>query len=383
MGTNSLNGSQAKGQNAQGQNGQGGSSLGGSQARGNNPLSGSQAKAVSFSNQEMKERVISEKVVSERVLGSSNPLARFGRKAGSQISSRIGGVLVGLVLIIISLVVVWKSENLVKSSAVVKSLPLIQAEQAVGKTGLVKVQGRVNSMPISSPKDPRQLLYYHQTREELEMVKSTEIETKVVTQNGQDVEQTIEKEVEKPEWVSKFDEAKWAPIVLADKITVNNPANAQAKLNLTSIFSDTQEKVREEVRGVLATENLIVIGEINNNVIDGGQPFIISNQSDSALIASLESSENIIWWLYKLATALLFGIGLYLLLGPVLLLLDIIPILGNLGKGIILIASLLIGVLFTLFSSLIINYWYIVLIIIIAVVIYLFTARKPKAQPQN
>jgi hypothetical protein len=357
--------------------------LSGSQAKGENKLGGSQAKGEEQITSSQGERVISERVVSERVLGRSNPLARMGRSAGSQISSRLGGILIGLILIIISFFVVWHSENLEKSSAAIKKFPLLSAEQAVGKSGMVKIQGLVTSTPIKNAKDPRDLLYYHQTREELEMVKSTETETRVVTKDGQDIEQTIEREVEKPEWVSKLDEEKWAPIVLANKIGITKPEAARRILNLTSIFSDVQEKVRENVGGVLANEPLIVIGEINNDMISGGHPFIISNLSDLALIASLESSESTAWWLWKLATLLLFGIGLYLLLGPVLLVLDIIPVLGNIGKTGLLIVCLLIGLVFTVFSSIIINYWYIILIIIIALAVYLVSARKFKSLPQK
>lgn len=347
----------------------------------NNVLGGSQAKGEgTVSNAPMKERVISERVVSEKVLGSSNPIARFGRNAGNQISSRIGGVLLGLVLIIVSFVVVWQSTRLEKSSDVVKNLPLVSVEQAVNSTGMVKVTGKMTSAPINNVKDPRGLIYYHHTKEALEMVRSTETETRVVTRDGQDIEQTVEKEVEKPEWVSKFDESKWADIVLDNKITISNPGSAVAELSLQGIYNNQLEKARENVDGVLAGDQLIVVGEIQNNKISGGKPFIISNKSDSALMESLVSSENMMWWIYKIAVALLFGFGLYLLLGPVLLILDIIPILGDLGKGVILVVSLLIGAIFTVFSSLLIAYWYICLILVILVIFYLVFNRKPKQQ---
>jgi len=165
---------------------------------------------------EMKERVISEKVVSEKVLGSSSGISRFGRGVKSQISSRLGGILFGFIFIIASFVVVWYSVKFDKSASLVADLPLLSVEQAATSTGLIKFAGLVTSAPIKTPKEAKDVLYYHFTREELEMVKSIETQTQVVTRDGQDIEQTIEKEVEKPTWVSKIDEENWVDLVLGE-----------------------------------------------------------------------------------------------------------------------------------------------------------------------
>lgn len=87
----------------------------------------------------MKERVISERVVSERVIGSSSKVARFGRKVKGKISSRLGGIGLGIILILVSFIVVWQSENIDRSSEIVKDLPLLTVEQAADSKGMVKV----------------------------------------------------------------------------------------------------------------------------------------------------------------------------------------------------------------------------------------------------
>ena len=371
MDTNPLSGSQAQGENK----------LGGSQAQGDNPLSGSQAKGEEQISTSQGERVISERVVSERVLGSSNPLARMGRQAGNQISSRLGGVLIGIILILVSFYVIWKSEKFEKTSAIVQAMPVLTVEQALNASGEIKVQGTVTSTLIKTPKEDKDVLYYSYTKEALEMVKKTETETQIVQKNGQDVEQTIEKEVESPEWVTKLEEKKWAPIVLGGQIAVS-PESARTDLNLSTVYSTSSDKEREKIEALLPGD-LLVVGEISNAKISSGNPFIISNKSNEAVISSLQSGENFTWWLLKILTLVLFGGGLYLLLGPVLLVLDIIPILGKIGKTGLLIVCLLIGLVFTVFSSIIINYWYIILILLIALAVYLFTARKLKTQPQK
>jgi len=330
----------------------------------------------------MKERVISEKVVSERVLGSSSGLARFGRNVKGRISSRLSGIGLGLLMIIASFVVVWYSEKFEKSADQVANLPLLPVEQAATASGMVKVQGTVTSASIKSPKDAKDVLYYRHTREELEMVKSTETETKVVTRDGQDIEQTVEKEVEKPEWVSKLDDEKWAEIVLGGKITVK-PEAAKQMLDLASVYSLSEEKVRENVEAILPTAQLLVVGDLNNNQISSGKPFIITNKSNESLVAALESGEKTTWWILKVATLLLFGLGLYFMLGLLLLVLDIIPILGNIGKTGILIVCLIIGLIFTVLSSLIIAFWYLILIILVALVGYLIYLKKQKSSGQQ
>ncbi len=332
--------------------------------------------------EEMKERVVSEKVVSEKVLGSSSGIARFGRKVKGQISGRLGGIALGLLLIIISFVVVWQSEKFDKSAALVAAMPVLSVEQAADSTGLVKVQGEVTSEPIKSPRENKDVLYYHHTREELEMVTETETETRVIERDGQDVEQTVEKEVEKPKWVSKIDDERWAEIVLGGKITVK-PSDAKKNLELTEIYSIEEEKYKERIEALLPTEQLLVVGDISNNIISSGNPFIITNKSNENLIASLESSEKTTWWILKIATLLLFGFGLYLMLGPLLLVLDVIPVLGKIGKGGILAVCLIIGFIFTVLSSLIIAFWYIILIILLVLAGYLIYLKTQQSQKQE
>jgi len=328
--------------------------------------------------EEMKERVISERVVSEKVLGSSSGVARFGRKVKSQISSRLGGIGLGLLLIIISFVVVWQSEKFEKSADLVADLPVLSVDQAIEQGGLVKVQGNVTSATIKTPKEDKDVLYYNYSREELEMVMVTEYETKVIERDGQDIEQTIEKQVERPEWVTKTDEEKWAEIVLDEKITIN-PASAKKMLSLTTIYSMEEAEERESIEALLPQGSFIVVGEISNNQISSGEPFIFTNKANEQLVSSLEQGEKTTWWILKILTAVLFGFGLYSLLGPFLLILDAIPVLGNIGKNGLFIVCLLIGIIFTVLSSILIAFWYIILIVLAALAGYLFYTKKQQA----
>lgn len=337
-----------------------------------------QGEQESAGKEEMKERVISEKVVSEKVLGSSSGVARFGRKVKGQISGRLSGIGLGLFLIIISFVVVWQSEKFDKIADLVADLPVLTVEQAADASGLVKVAGKVTEEPIKAPIEKEEVLYYRHVREELEMVQRTDTDKKVVTRDGQDIEQTIEKEVESPEWVTKLDNSQWAEIVLDNKIAVN-PYSAKQILDLTEIYSLDEDETKESIEAVLPADSLIVVGEIYNNRIDGGDPFIVTNKSNQALTDSLKASEKTTWWLLKLATLLLFSFGLYLMLGPLLLLLDIIPVLGKIGKSGLLIVCLIIGLIFTVLSSLIIAFWYVILIILIALVGYLLYMKNQKS----
>jgi hypothetical protein len=324
------------------------------------------------------ERVVSQKVVSEKVLGGSSGLARFGRKVKKQISGRLGGILIGLLLIAVSFFVVWQSEKFEKSADLVADLPVLTVEQAADTTGLVKVTGKVTEEPIQAPIEKKDVLYYRHIREELETVTKTETETQVISRDGQDIEQTVEKEVEKEEWVTKVDDSQWAEIVLDNKIVVK-PQFAKKILDLTEIYSMESDETRQKIEAVLPSDSLIVIGELYNNRIEGGEPFIVSNKSNQALIEALKSSENFTWWLLKLGTVLLFGFGLYLLLGPFLLVLDAIPILGKIGKGGLLVICLIIGFIFTLLSSLLIAFWYIILILLVALIGYLIYLKKQKS----
>jgi hypothetical protein len=111
--------------------------------------------------------------------------------------------------------------------------------------------------------------------------------------------------------------------------------------------------------------NLIVVGEISQNTINSGDVFIVSNKTDAELISDLKTSENIMYWALKILSWFLLTMGFASLFGPIIALLNFIPIAGKAAScagGVVGgVLSLIIVVLGTLF----IRYWWVFVVLVV------------------
>lgn len=328
------------------------------------------------------KRVVSRRVVSEKVLGSSHPLARTGRKAKSTISSRIGGIFWGILLVIASFVILWFSEGLAEYSKVIKDLPLLSPTEAVSETGLVKV----HAVPTiekqkSAPNSREEVLYYIFTEHNLEEVEVKSYDTEIVEIDGQDVERTIETIEMEDQWVLKEEKQDWAEFSLGD-IAID-PDKASLYFDYDILSDETYADTKKKTVAVPEDDEIIVVGEIKDQEIKGGTPYMISNYSDEELISSLESSENFTYWLLKILAVLAFAIGFYMVLGPILLVLDVIPVLGKLAKSLIFVVALILAVVVMSIFTVLIKFWYLIGLVVVIVVVIVIAKNKDKALKES
>lgn len=87
------------------------------------------------------------------------------------------------------------------------------------------------------------------------------------------------------------------------------------------------------------------------------------------------------WWtlVWYGASVICFWLGLVLLTGPILLLIDFIPIIGGLGRGLITISFFLFSLLVMGLSFLIIEYFWIIMIALLALAAFLLFRRQKAA----
>lgn len=327
-----------------------------------------------------------ERIISQTVLGSSNPIARFGRK----LSDSISGIFIGILLIVFSFALLWWGEQQPEHSKTVAALPLL-TEAPVMQTGLIKLQAQpAVTQVLIEPKTNTPVLYYHYTKQEFKKVKETRRETRTVLQNGQDVQQTIERDVYIDKWVDVVSDKKWAGFRLSN-LNVT-PTNAELYVTLTKVFEEEKPilgapldefsptKTKEIVETLPATTKILIVGEATTGSIVGGSPFIISDMSNDALIAEMKTRENRTYWFFKIGAWLLMTIGFTLLFGPIATFLNILPGLGKMLNGILFIAFGIISLIIVTLGTIAIRYWWLVLIIIATLIILAIAKFKNKPQ---
>lgn len=346
-----------------------------------------------------------ERIVSETTLGGSDPISRYGRGIVDSIKG-IGG---GFISILIGFAILYYSVGMKENSGMVAKLPLTPAVSATTtQTGLVKITGKPEaSSVLSAPKTNESVVYYKYTTEEFRKVEQTTVSTKTVQKDGKDVQQQVETKDYVDTWVPKTTDEKWGNLHLGaisilpqaasnnsnfKKIynqeqvvpvaaagTTTTPVVSSITYNGKTANAQPVTKTREVVIGIPADQNLVVIGEINNGIIQSGDPFIISNKTDAEIVADLKSSENLKFWLMKGAAWIFIAGGLTALLGPIFAIMNFLPGLGSALNGLVFFANAIIAALIVLFGSLVIKFWYVFLVLLVGGVIAGFTMKKKPA----
>lgn len=341
-----------------------------------------------------------ERIVSETVLGGSGFFSRYGRGVTDSIKG-IGG---GFTSVAIGLAIMYFTAGMTEYSGIVQKLTLTPAGSVTSsQTGLIKVSGKPTvTAPLTAPKSSEKVLYYRDTIEEFRKIEEITTSTQTVQKGDQDVEQKKENREWVEKWIDKSDttnNVKWANFSIGN-VQVE-PQGSQAIVNTKTLFSEEKPvtdpnptlvsqitylgksvnaypptKTRQIVTGVPLDQNMIAIGEVNNSVIRSGKPFIVSNKTESEIVADLKSSEKIIFWVTKGLAWLFIAGGLTAIIGPIFAVLDILPGLGGALKSIVFLVNGVIAAIIIALGTVVIEYWYLVLGAIIALIVLLFALKK-------
>jgi VIT1/CCC1 family predicted Fe2+/Mn2+ transporter len=321
----------------------------------------------------MAERIISERVVSRRVVGSANPIAKKFRN----LKGSITGVGCGPILIVLALGILFYGEKFQRSSKIVEQLSLETAEEVTATEGLHMMSGKPTVTTPAEAPEVGNVLYYYYAKQEYQEVEETEYETVTGVENGQEVEEDIERVKIVEKWVDKETESKWAEFKLGNYEVKTAGADLKLDLSkkeyredlgvyyeLTSAMSSTPAlgDYRLVVDYLTIDEELLVVGQISGSTISsGGEVYIITTKTDAELLSDMKTEETAIYWVTKGATWLLLTIGLLMMIGPILSLLDFIPIAGQAANCAASVIAAVISVGIVLAGTLIIRYWWICL----------------------
>ena len=360
----------------------------------------------------MTERVISEKIVKKPNILTNNPIINKLK----DIASSIKNVFLGMLLVLLGLgVIVISVRGVREDSKTVASLEMISPNELSNKSGMIKLKGKISVdnplvysfntcadigcyMPFDT-KTYDNILYLKVKYERLEPVEKTETETRTIVKDGQEVEQTIEKKYWEEEWVTKKEEDAWATFKIGG-VDIKNPSSARLYANMQTVnfdnvylsglgtvtrpvgetFSSDLGRVRLTMSYIPVDTNLdwIVVGNINNGAIMGGEPFILTDKDEQTLVNDLASSEKTSRRIIKIVAWLLLTIGFTLMVGPILEVLEIVPVLGSLTKWIIILVFAIISAIIVVIGSVIVKFWYIFIILLLGSLVWAVKAIASK-----
>lgn len=351
----------------------------------------------------MEERIISERIVKKKNSFLNNPITK---KVGDIFKS-IKLVFLGLLLVILAFVLIVVSVKSVKEiSKVVSQLSLTPTEEVKGKVGLVKFKGKVETknplvysfnicgdsfcfIPLEV-KTYDNLLFYSAEYSRLEPVKKTKTETRTIVKDGQEVEQTIEKTYWDEEWISKKKDSRWADFYVGG-VKINHPEEARIYLNkktetfenvhlagLSPLKKPADESFSADLGKVKLTltyipfhsgSEFLVVGNVNNNEVDPGDIYIITDKPEEELVSTLQTNEKHSRLWIRLIAWLLLTVGLVLMVGPFLEIMELVPFLGSFAKWFMIIAFAITSAVIVIVGAFFVKHWYLFSILVLLFII--------------
>ncbi len=278
-----------------------------------------------------------------------NPFEKYSGK----FSTSFGTLILGMMLGVIGLVLLGYSEGIDNDLNTIRRTPLINQENLIRSSGMIKLTGKptVNS-ELNVPNFEDDLIYY----------------------------ETITEEKIDGEWVEINQQQVFASFFIGEiKI---DAAKADLEFDVMEISKDETEDKRVTISGVLAKNDLVVVGTLKDDVMTEGSVFVVTNKSNKDLIGSMSHTGTLEWWLYKMGALLLITLGITSFVLPILTFLDIFPKLSLGVLGLIFLFAFLLAALLVFIAAIVITFWWLIFVIVGLLVILLIRIKsKKKYQP--
>lgn len=286
-----------------------------------------------------------------------SPFEKYQKKFSTSVST----VILGLIFLIIGFILLGYSEGLIIERNTVKALKLTPIEQLSKTKGMVKLKGvPIQNCELNNDECNNNLIYSNLVRFELK---------------GE-------------EWVviseyDKFISFTLGNILINPKTAVQiHDIQEKSIVESQEVINGEEVQFREITYGVGFDEELIVVGELIENTISGGNVFIISNKSSDDLNDELIERLDNIWWVTKISAWLLLMLGFIALTIPIIVFLDAFPGLGWLVHAIVLVLGVVFSSIIVFLTTLTLRYWWLIFVIIFIIVILIlrikFLQRKSK-----
>ncbi len=362
------------------------------------------ADKTTSKSKRLKSRNVRKKGLIER-----SPLGGIAKNTSSKVKNlrgSIGGVFVGILFVLIGFFLIYGSVKWIKNnSSVVEQLQLQSASDVSSNAGMAKINGEPQLLDEDfafvytkcfdefcfadeqSEETINNLLYYSVTYERYEQYEKKETKKEVKDTGSEEITEEYEVTEIKEGWKQKGTKHAFADFQLGD-IEVNSE-EAKRMLDTDSrtienivlpgdignedyIVEGHEEEASDKVgqtRMMLKTitpkQELIVIGEVSNGEIDSGEPFIITNYSESKLVDSLKTEEKSGRLMIRIGAWVMLTLGFMLIIGPILALANFIPVVGGAARGLAFFLSAVLALVIVVMGVLIVKFWWLFLLILL------------------
>lgn len=329
----------------------------------------------------MNERIVSERVVSTKKVEKQG----YVQEKWGNLKDSISAFCMAPILILVAIGLLFYSEGFHKSSEVLQDLSVQSPDEVVGQSGMKMIEGTARIESALSAPGVGDVLYFDLKKETYEEVEEKEYETRTRTEDGQEYEDKVEttKIVEK--WVEKEGvDGKWANFYLGEIKIV--PKDASLRLDyVKKIFVEGENGELVEAKGETPAlgdkrvvvqylplkQKILVVGELQDNKIAGGSEFIITDKSADDLMNTVQNEETFWYWFLKFIIWLLFTIGMTSIVGPIIALVDFIPLVGTAARNVAGFISAVLALIIVLVASILIKFWWLFVIVVVLTMIVL------------
>ena len=280
-----------------------------------------------------------------------------------------------------------------KDSKDISKLEPISAEQTAGFSGKTLVQGVVEPVdevqpPIGEATDILAFVYLqevYETREE------THTETRTEIENGQEVEYTEEVTEEVTDWWEIERDEQWVKAMQLGPLQLD-PRACRVDLPWEQAFQDEYKDAsgkpyRESVEVIKGNRNVLLAVELSNGSVAAEPDFcIVTNKSKEELVSQLHAQEETQRWILLVVSVVLMAISFNLMLGPAMILINIIPIKAISGgvRAFIVFISLVLSTAIIAVTYLFVRFWWVILLLLIGLAIWVIISanQNRRAAPQ-
>lgn len=315
-------------------------------------------------------------------IGSGGGAAGAASKGCGGGCGAVFGVILGIILVPVGFYLAYHAEaKLIDHGTIFDGITMSQPDAAKAMEGeMVKIQGQPKGDFLTIEEWDGRALYYYKLIEEYEQE----------TDSDGNVEY---------EWNTENTDKKWVDSFTLDGIEIRpegaNPVgeeevySAYRKKYETAFHEGTDQSnpevgdQRKTVDVLDASKPVIVVGQMSNGTIQGGESFVVSTQNEQQTLQTLKTEYKMAKWGMRAGAVFCIFMGIMLIFGPLTTLVGYIPLVGDsIGCAFAGIAFAIALVSVTVVTLFIKAFWFLVAIVVIGVAVLVYRGiTSPRQGP--
>jgi hypothetical protein len=334
-------------------------------------------------------RIKSRRVINEKVIGSANPVARWGRDSRQSCFGAFSGFFVGLLMFGLTFLLPFNAARTEKDSKDVAKLQQMSVAEAADLTGKALLSGKAEAVsrlqvPRGSASD---IFAFNYTVEEYITHDVTREETHTEIRDGKEIQVTEEITEEVTEWIENEDRSRseWSDIRFGHLNLQHGQGGLKIDLPWREIYrqGDERTRLRETVEVVDGNKDCLLAIELKSGQVPAQPDFFrLTDKNKDQLVAAMNSEEESSRWMLIIFSVVLWTISFNLMLGPAMLLFNIFPVqqVGGCARGIVTALSLVAAIITTWITYVFTRYWWVVVLLLVGGAVWMMLRARRGAE---